>query len=697
MVMAAAKNPKGMPISRVLVEEASAKRSDIDLMRAAGVLDFHRAAAIAFARARAGESVRAEDVNQILPWIREATLAASLCAIATGDRAACWMGCVRDRMFPVSEAASPIEIVVLYAAWRAGAPAEQIAPEARRLAHQRIGVRGWALLFTLATGLGDANLLEAVRHFRVMSQFGSGPEHVAKIDRILGSSITEILDAMPAELPPQAARGYTIRIAPRVGRNEPCPCGSRQKFKKCCADKQPKLAPSPVAGLSWDEYVTKGGEHMSGDDVRGLPLHELGRVDLRQLGEMSLVAAAGRFNRERLFAHASRAADELARREVKYVDELRDEILAEALDATDIDAADEQLRKMKDPAAAGLHKLEVDLMLGRECALEALAKAADEAVRKDESPKAVDLAHALLRAMPGLGILVARGCMRPGRAVVNDHLLSGIEHTRDALNLASGDPAWDVHAALKREHDADEDDAAQDKLAAEATELRGSLRNATTRLDDLERQLAAKQSELETARSAARAVERTAAANDNGGDPDRVRRLKMKLEELEGLMRERNAERSELRRQLAAVTSSARAQVVPAGVDIDENANDRSCDPVDDVERDVTLPLFSRKAHDALDELPRNIAAEALRTIGALAAGDAAAWRRVKQAKDMSRPVLMARVGIHYRMLFAVEGSALEVIDVIHRADLDARLKRLRRSTCAGTSHRPLRAPATPS
>jgi len=31
----------------------------------------------------------------------------------------------------------------------------------------------------------------------------------------------------PAEVPPSAAAG-------RVGRNEPCPCGSGKKYKKCC-------------------------------------------------------------------------------------------------------------------------------------------------------------------------------------------------------------------------------------------------------------------------------------------------------------------------------------------------------------------------------------------------------------------------------------------------------------------------------
>jgi hypothetical protein len=666
-----------MAISRALVDESAEKRSLDDLRRAIGALDFHRAAAIAFARARAGEEVPADEVNQFLPWIREVTLAASLCAIASGDRAACWMGCVRDRMFPVSDAASPIEMVVLFAAWRAGAPADQLAPEARRLARQRIGWRGWSLLRTLATGLGDENLLEATRHLKVAAEWGTGPEHVAKIDRILGSSIAEIIDSMPPEVPPETARGYTIRIAPRAGRNEPCPCGSGQKFKRCCADKQPKVAPSPVAGLSWDEYITKGGDHMSADVVRALPMRELGRVDLSQLGEMPLVAATGRFTRERLFTHASRAANELERREVKYIDDLRDEILGEALDANDIDTADAQLGRMRDSSAAGLHELEVDLLRSRKGALDALAKAADDAVRNDDSPKATDLAHALLRAMPGLGMLVARGCLRPGRGVVNDHLLTGIEHTRDALNLPSGDPAWDVHAALKREHDADQDEAEHDKLATEATELRGSLRAASTRLDDLERQLASKQSELDAARNSARTAERAAPANDNG-DPERMRHLKMKVDELEGLMRERNAERTDLRRQLAAVTATARTQVIPAGIGVDDDAEGQSCEPIDDADRDIALPMFSKNAKVTLDGLPRNIAAEALRTIGALGAGDVGSWRRVKRAKDMTRPVLMARIGIHYRLLFRIDEQALEVLDVIRRADLETTLKRLR-------------------
>jgi uncharacterized protein YecA (UPF0149 family) len=29
-----------------------------------------------------------------------------------------------------------------------------------------------------------------------------------------------------------------IRSAPRIGRNDPCPCGSGKKYKKCCIHKE---------------------------------------------------------------------------------------------------------------------------------------------------------------------------------------------------------------------------------------------------------------------------------------------------------------------------------------------------------------------------------------------------------------------------------------------------------------------------
>jgi hypothetical protein len=40
------------------------------------------------------------------------------------------------------------------------------------------------------------------------------------------------------EIPQEGAKPQTfVKTAPDVGRNDPCPCGSGKKFKKCCAAK----------------------------------------------------------------------------------------------------------------------------------------------------------------------------------------------------------------------------------------------------------------------------------------------------------------------------------------------------------------------------------------------------------------------------------------------------------------------------
>ena len=41
------------------------------------------------------------------------------------------------------------------------------------------------------------------------------------------------------EVPDGGAKQETVvKSGPDVGRNDPCPCGSGKKFKKCCAGKQ---------------------------------------------------------------------------------------------------------------------------------------------------------------------------------------------------------------------------------------------------------------------------------------------------------------------------------------------------------------------------------------------------------------------------------------------------------------------------
>jgi len=47
--------------------------------------------------------------------------------------------------------------------------------------------------------------------------------------------IVEAFDAAIEGRRPGERLGPVVREAPKVGRNEPCPCGSGKKYKKCCA------------------------------------------------------------------------------------------------------------------------------------------------------------------------------------------------------------------------------------------------------------------------------------------------------------------------------------------------------------------------------------------------------------------------------------------------------------------------------
>ncbi len=43
----------------------------------------------------------------------------------------------------------------------------------------------------------------------------------------------------------------------KIGRNDPCPCGSRQKLKKCCM-----MHPSPQASVDSSSWIDRDGFHV---------------------------------------------------------------------------------------------------------------------------------------------------------------------------------------------------------------------------------------------------------------------------------------------------------------------------------------------------------------------------------------------------------------------------------------------------
>jgi SEC-C motif len=646
----------GERISRAQID-AAGEPTVPEIEAALAAWDHERAAMLALARART-QPISVELVSRILPGLELPAIATALIAVSTGDKAEL-LAVVTERRFPVTKDAADLEAIVLYAAWRAGATGW--VTDLRRLSARSLTAEAYALLATIGASVEDPNTLAALKPIATFAK--EYAKSVAADDKALTATIDAAIAALPAEV--EVSRGgFTVRAQKQPGRNDPCSCGSGQKYKKCCADK-PVAEASPIAGLSWDEFLA--GDKLTIEHVDELAIKDLLRVDFAKLPVKSLVAATRKLADVHAWAHAERGIAELATRDARddqgasWVDDTRSWLVEAALRCgeTHRALADRHIALLS-PDERARYDLELAVRGGGATAWDALIAHVTKVVASDDKLDDVDLAYSLLRTQPALGMLFARACIGALRVDDPDALLDYVEDARDQLGLAPVDPAWDVLDALTAK--------VKRKKSSNDGALKTELAESTARADQLERSLAALRNELASERTkpAAELVrqDRQKPPTDLDG----------RIEELEGLIREGQAERRDLRKQLEVAAEKkpeeARRRVVD---DADEGVDDL---PV--AARGITLPRFDRKFTDSLADVPGPVASEAMRTIGTLSAGDGFAWKGIKQAKDMVRPLLMARVGIHHRLLFRCDDGILDVMDLITRETLLTTLKRIR-------------------
>lgn len=605
--------------------------------------DHERAAMLAFARKR----IPIEVVGRILPGIELAPIALGLIAIGEGDRAQL-LDVVRERRFPPTKEAADLEAIVLYAAWKAGA--KGFDPELRRLAARQLTAEAYALLATIGAANEDEHVKTALKPIATFAK--DYAKSVAADDKALTATADQVIAGLPAEV--ELSRGgFTVRAQKLPGRNDPCYCGSGQKFKKCCADK-PVAAASPVEGMSWDEFIA--GDKITVAHVRQLDVKDLLQVEFSKLAVEPVREAMHKLARANAWKQAERALAELERRGDDQLDARRDELVQLALFGRQKQLAEQHIAKL--PPDLRKH-YELELTTDPAELWKLLVDRTREVLAEKDKLAGVDLAYSLLRAEPVLGIIYARACIGTLHVDDPDLLLEAVEDARDELGIAPMDAAWDVLDALTVKGDR------KTKKKVSADETQQKLAEATARADQLERALAAAKAEL-----AASAVKPVAELVRSGKADD----VDPRIAELEGVIREGQAERRELRRQLEALAAQQKAAEPARAVeDTDEGVDDL---PIG--QRGITLPRFDRRFTAALEEVPAPVAAEAMRTIGVLCSGDGFAWKAVKQAKDMVRPLYMARVGIHHRLLFRCDEGMLDAVDLITRETLLTTLKRIR-------------------
>ncbi|MBN1605830.1 MAG: SEC-C domain-containing protein [Polyangiaceae bacterium] len=512
----------------------------------------------------------------------------------------------------------------------------------------------------------------------------------------LGAPAHDPLRVLPEAAPKRWVTGYTVRQqSPAAGRNDPCPCGSGKKYKKCCMlkdrDAAPEGPPEPEPEL------------LTSAQVGELRPQQLRRLDPNKLGAVQLLVAYRRLADFHYWQEAARLLDVLeTRTDPDNADGHRHDFTASLLEAGQLELAEQQYAKLSADA-------QDDLRLERACArredglLERLEAEARRGLLPEATTDLVEVAHVLLRHSPALGILVARGALSADRALDSDVLLQTAEEARDTAALPPFEPWWDIWDMMlaKRMGEVKKrtlEQARADIAERTLTELKAATDEAQglrTELGSLETRLEALTSERDALAKTARPDELERAKAQSAELESERRRLKNKVEQLRGLLSHSQRERAELRQRVSKlVQADADAPRPGAGqpspserpTAVNGDATDAGAEATDALELDddtrfvprrLLVPELTTRAKKSLLELPAHVGRAALALLAELGAGDEASWARVKRLHALEA-VRSARVGIHYRLLCRVEETELRVLDVVHRRELETAIGHLR-------------------
>jgi hypothetical protein len=550
------------------------------------------------------------------------------------------------------------------------------APEAavtyaRQLARYALETDSQALLGAAVTKLGDASLATLAAPY-----VKAAKKQRKLVDDTLHDSRRSALDALSETASRGIAVGFTVRReGPAPGRNDACPCGSGKKYKKCCALKNetPSFEPGRI------DEVTLAEEQA--EALRG---SELVQLDVTRVPKRAFIAAYRRAVAVRRWELVERFLGEAKKR--KELDErVIEDMHYLALEAAILARAPEVAQKHLDELPKKYAEaVALDLAFLRD-EPHVIALLEDEArvALKDEhdGARAIELAHAILPYRPALGILVARGALHEGRVKESQRLLEKMEDARDRLLLSPAEPWWDLYEAMFEEAD---DQREQRARAAGGKEVRWELRRARQvarkAASDMEK-LQERQKEIEDALGQKpvpkkEKEQKVVVAPRPAELEEEKKRLKQKIDELQRIIGEGQEERRELRKKLQDVVEEAR----PEGDDAEEEEDDEP-DPDEpgdgiDAPRNVLVPRFSDRASKSMTDLTRDVADGVLSTVAGLAAGRPNAWSYVKNLTK-ARGVFSARAGIHHRILFTTTDRALDVLEVIHRKDLEQAVDRI--------------------
>ncbi len=518
------------------------------------------------------------------------------------------------------------------------------------------------------------------------------------------------LKRLPKERPPVVIGGtFTVRRPiPKIGRNDPCHCGSGKKYKNCCYEKDQKLLrdASPYEGLTMTQVRAQPGLVDDADIIDNMKPHEIKELAPSSLNEHQLFAAYRKLDaygfRERAFA----VLLELKARPEK--EEFACGHMVDLLD-TVIDMGETSLaRRIMDEIPEKMligpegTRLRLAIMEKSDEYKELEEVARMGIVKRDEESEYGDqllaLSYAFENKLPALSIAFARAFMlgHPEQTFDNEVLLDVIRTGRAKLDLDPWKDAAEDYFdwTLEKEEETREDE----KRSKELDELNEKLRLANElgreRMKELqkkERELALLTTNLQKEKEAPADQKIQKPAEPTGsGEVNReiIARLRNHVEELKSDIRQRQEDNRSLRRQLQEERVRLAAQ---AG---ESSARPGTSNPSGDDEGapltfgrapgKILVPVYSDAFLKACELMPSPVVAKALRSAADFAARNETIWRQTRRIERLS-DIYRIRIDLPHRLLIQwKENVELKVLDLILRRDLENWIKQYTRSSVRG-------------
>lgn len=513
----------------------------------------------------------------------------------------------------------------------------------------------------------------------------------------------DIKDYLPERPPPKviSSGGTLRRPVAKIGRNDPCHCGSGKKYKRCCSSKDEELLAdaSEYAGITQTQLFENPGIVDDPLLIRGMRAYEIKKLDPPTLGYFQLIAAFRSAMGFGLYEIAFNMLVECSTRNELDLDIEFDhghfvDLMEQALNSGNMDIA-ERARKLipEDYDLIDWDEVEMQFELNRNPGvLKALERHCvisldpDAEVDTLHSHGLCTLSHILRHKFPAMGIVFARAAVMqcPDRILDNEYLVEVVHECRGELGLELwGDPIEQVVCNEEIEHykrdrkskDAEEENNLRRELAA----AREQAKLSSTRLTDADAELQKIKKELAAKERDRKESDDKQMVAPEGPSPEQratMERLRRQIENLKVEISNQQEQRQKLRQQLEREQRSAEQSQVPASQSEESGSSDEQVEMPTKSERRVVVPEYKESFKSACSNLPAAVAGAALKALSGIAAYDAATWKNFRSIKQLSN-IYRIRIGIHYRLLILwLPGERLYALDLIPRQDLESWIKR---------------------